>query len=160
MKRKDPAFLFYPEAFLVGTMDMTNEEVGIYIKLLCRQHANGNLNPRLMDGLPEAVLSKFRKDNQGNYYNTRLKTEMEKRRKYAESRRQNGSKGGRPKKHMDNNEKPYANHMQTICKPYENHTINKNQNKNKDINISNKEYEEDLEFNLKMFDQLKNKEWA
>ena len=68
---------------------------------------------------------------------------------------------------MDNNGKPYANHMQTICKPYEKHTINKNQNKNKDINISNKEYEEDLKkdaekrgLNMEMFDRLRNKEWA
>lgn len=142
-KGKDPAFLFYPEAFLVGTMDMTNEEVGIYIRLLCRQHQKGNIKPDLMEGLSPEVLSKFRKDNQGNYYNMRLKQEMDKRAKYAQSRRENGSKGGRPKKHMDSTEKPYGNHMQTICKPYENHTINKNRNKNKDINIkdiSNKDW--------------------
>lgn len=167
MKRKDPAFLFYSEAFLVGTMDMSDEEVGQYIRLLCRQHQKGEINPRFIDDLSEAVKSKFVKNRNGNYYNKRLLSEIEKRAKYAESRRQNGSKGGRPKKHMDNNEKPYANHMQTICKPYENHTINKNQNKNKDINISNKEYEEDLRkdaekrgLNMEMWEQLRNKEWA
>ena len=34
-QKRDPAFLFYPADFLIGTMDMTDEEVGIYIRLLC-----------------------------------------------------------------------------------------------------------------------------
>ena len=35
---KDPAFLFYSSDFLSGTMLMTDEEIGQYIKLLCLQH--------------------------------------------------------------------------------------------------------------------------
>ena len=130
-KKKDPAFLFYPADFLIGTMDMTDEEVGIYIRLLCRQHQKGNIAPdakingRLMSDLSDEILSKFRKDNQGNYYNKRLKAEIDKRRKYSESRRRNGSKGGRPKNHMDN-------HMETTSKaqgePCDNHTENENVN--------------------------------
>jgi uncharacterized protein YdaU (DUF1376 family) len=38
-----PAFQFYPQDFLVGTADMTPEEVGAYIRLLCYQWAKGSL---------------------------------------------------------------------------------------------------------------------
>lgn len=138
-QKRDPAFLFYPADFLIGTMDMTDEEVGIYIRLLCRQHQRGNIAPdakingRLMGDLSNEILSKFRKDSQGNYYNKRLKAEIDKRKKYSESRKRNGSKGGRPKKHMDN-------HMETTEKPqesaYDNHTENENVNENIYIIIS------------------------
>ena len=40
---KDPAFLFYPSDFLTGTMFMTDEQVGKYIRLLCAQHQKGHL---------------------------------------------------------------------------------------------------------------------
>ena len=40
---KDPAFLFYTSDFLTGTMFMTDEEVGVYIRLLCVQHQHGGL---------------------------------------------------------------------------------------------------------------------
>ena len=144
---KDPAFLFYPEAFLVGTMDMTNEEVGVYIRLLCRQHQKGHIPESRIKTVPEEVQSKFTKDENGLYYNERLDKEIEKRQKYTESRRNNGAKGGRPKNepygeptenHMDNH---MQNHMQTdrlsVAKPTENHIINRNRNINK--NINNKE---------------------
>jgi uncharacterized protein YdaU (DUF1376 family) len=39
-----PAFQFYPQDFLVGTADMSPEEVGVYIRLLCYQWSK--------DGLP------------------------------------------------------------------------------------------------------------
>ena len=130
-KGKDPAFLFYPSDFLIGTMDMTDEEVGIYIRLLCRQHQKGYIKPKFMENLSDEILSKFQQDKDGNYYNKRLKDEITKRTKYAESRKINGAKGGRPKKHMQN-------HMviksETITKPCENHTENENVNENENIN--------------------------
>lgn len=132
-KGKDPAFLFYPADFLIGTMDMTDEEVGKYIRLLCRQHQKGHIKPELMQGLSEEVLDKFQKDSKGNYYNKRLKDEIEKREKYAESRRQNGLKGGRPKKDMQNH---MQNHMVSTDKSTEKHTENENENKNEDINTN------------------------
>ncbi|MFQ7472758.1 MAG: conserved phage C-terminal domain-containing protein [Anaerovoracaceae bacterium] len=137
--KKDPAFLFYPADFLIGTMDMTDEEVGIYIRLLCRQHQKGNINPstkingQLMSDLSEEILSKFCKDNQGNYYNKRLKTEIDKRKKFTDSRKINGSKGGRPKKHMDKQEESYK---KPSGKPTQNHIENENENINIDIIIS------------------------
>lgn len=38
-----PSFQFYPADFLVGVAGMTNEQVGVYMKLLCYQWAKGAL---------------------------------------------------------------------------------------------------------------------
>ncbi len=127
VNNKDPAFLFYSSDFMIGTMDMTDEEVGKYIRLLCRQHLKGNIHPKFMGDLSEEILSKFVQDNQGNYYNKRLKHEIDRRRKYTESRRSNGCKGGRPSKAKgklnESTEKPYGY-------PCDNHTENVNENEN------------------------------
>lgn len=104
-KKKDPAFLFYPESFLVGVMDMTDEEVGQYIRMLCRQHQKGHIPAKVMERQEEAVQEKFSIDGQGKYYNKRLEYEMEQRRAFAERQEhrakvnsENGKKGGRPRK--------------------------------------------------------------
>lgn len=41
---KDPAFLFYSQDFYTGTVFMTDEQVGKFIRLLCLQHQTGHLN--------------------------------------------------------------------------------------------------------------------
>lgn len=91
---KDPAFLFYSSDFLSGTMLMSNEEVGIYIKLLCLQHQQGHLKEEdmLNMGASLKIFSKFKKDEEGNYYNERLEYEANKRKAYSESRRNNRNK--------------------------------------------------------------------
>lgn len=80
--RKDPAFLFYTEAFLTGIMFMTNEEVGIYIKLLCIQHQHGGLiDKATFNNITEnrpAVKAKFIEEEDG-FFNKRLMDEMHKR---------------------------------------------------------------------------------
>ena len=88
-KYKDPAFLFYPESFLVGVMDMTDEEVGQYIRLMCRQHQKGHLPNSVISKASEAVQEKFVQDENGRWYNKRLEKEIEKRAKYTQSRRKN-----------------------------------------------------------------------
>ena len=45
---KDPAVLFYTSDFLSGTFTMTNEQVGMYIRLLCLQHQKGKLSEKDM----------------------------------------------------------------------------------------------------------------
>ena len=42
-KRKAPAFQFYADDFLAGTSDMSAEEVGGYIRLLCHQWTKGGI---------------------------------------------------------------------------------------------------------------------
>lgn len=88
-KHKDPAFLFYPESFLVGVMDMTDEEVGQYIKLMCRQHQKGHLPDAIIEKAHEAVREKFVQDAEGKWYNERLELEIQKRAKWTASRRKN-----------------------------------------------------------------------
>jgi hypothetical protein len=108
---KDPAFLFYSSDFLTGTALMTDEQIGKYIKLLCYQHQKGHLTERDMLKIcsthDEDIFSKFEKDENGLYYNARLQQEVEKRKAYSESRRQN-----RIKKDMNNISKTYVKHME------------------------------------------------
>lgn len=146
---KDPAFLFYPEAFLSGVSDLTMEERGQYITMLCLQHAKGRLSEktiRLSVGLISVdVRLKFRLDENGFLYNERLEKETLKRENFANSRRENGKKGGRPSVKSienqivinDNNNEINDNAEKTtrfsVGYPKDNLPININRNINKDI---------------------------
>lgn len=81
---KDPAFLFYPSDFLTGTMFMSNEQVGIYIRLLASQHQHGGIISKIafnsMVSSNEIIREKFIETETG-FYNERLTTEMDKRNK-------------------------------------------------------------------------------
>lgn len=127
---KDPAFLFYSSDFLSGTMLMTDEEIGQYIKLLCLQHQKGHLKEKDMLNIcktyNEDIFSKFKKDEEGNYYNERLEYEANKRKAYSESRRNNRKK-----------KETYEKDMKNICNSYEQHMGNANANANRNINKNN-----------------------
>ena len=41
--RKAPAFQFYADDFLAGTLEMSQEEVGQFIRLLCHQWNRGSI---------------------------------------------------------------------------------------------------------------------
>ena len=82
---KDPAFLFYSSDFLTGTMFMTNEQVGLYIRLLCAQHQHGGrIDTNVLRTQCESitngslVYSKFEHDDTGSF-SLRLDEEMKKR---------------------------------------------------------------------------------
>ena len=127
----DPAVLFYTSDFLTGVIDMTMEERGQYITLLSYQHQKGHISIEtirlLVGNVSDKVLNHFKTDEEGLYFNSRMDKEKEARRKFTESRRQNGKKGGRPKKASG-----YPN-----SKARENHMGNEdeNENINKNINI-------------------------
>ena len=127
---KDPAFLFYSNDFLSGTMLMTDEEIGQYIKLLCLQHQKGHLKEKDMLNIcktyDEDIFSKFLKDEEGNYYNERLENETNKRKAYSESRRNNRRK-----------KETCEEDMKNICNSYEEHMENVNINENIIINKNN-----------------------
>ncbi len=93
MAQKDPAFLFYSQDFYVGTAFLTHEQTGKYIRLICAQHQHGRLSEAMVlqicGDLDLAVLSKFERDENSMYYNIRLETEIQKRKKFSESRREN-----------------------------------------------------------------------
>jgi len=106
---KDPAFLFYSQDFLVGTMTMSFEDKGKYITILSYMHQKGRMDHKsiclLVGSLSDELLSKFQIDEDQKYYNTRLEDESYKRSKFIESRIENGKKGGRKK---TNDDKAYA----------------------------------------------------
>lgn len=90
---KDPSVLLYTSDFLTGTMTMTDEQVGKYIRLLCLQHQKGRLSERDMLSVCREfdadVYDKFVKDDTGKYYNQRMETETTKRKAFSDSRRKN-----------------------------------------------------------------------
>lgn len=136
---KDPAFMLYSQDFLVGVSDLTMEERGQYITMLCLQHQKGHLTKKniqiAVGNVSEDVMSKFVKDENEMYYNETLETIINKREAYSQSRSENGKKGGRPKKEAQKNHN--ENQEKTICLPYvkayENHTENENVNVIKDV---------------------------
>lgn len=125
---KDPAFLFYSSDFLTGTSFLTNEQVGMYIRLLCHQHQNGHLKEKdilkICGSCDEDIFEKFEKDEQGLFFNSRLDTEINKRKAYSESRANNRKKKDIP------DEKPLTQEkdMLDISITYDNHMENKNEN--------------------------------
>lgn len=108
---KDPAVLFYTSDFLTGTMTMTNEQVGKYIRLLCLQHQKRRLSEKDMLHIcgtyDEDIYSKFIRDDAG-YYNERMDAEAEKRRNYSLSRSNNRNK----RQKGANISKSYVHHME------------------------------------------------
>lgn len=119
---KDPAFLFYPNDYLGGTMGMTFEQKGAYIDLLIFQFNNEHFTEEqakqvlsiCFAGAWQVLKNKFKKEGEF-YFNERLRTEVDKRKAYTESRRINAL---HPKKQR----KAYAKHMG-----------NENENENRDI---------------------------
>ena len=126
---KDPAFLFYSSDFLTGTMFMSDSQLGKYIKILCTQHQKGHLSEKDMLKIckryDKDIFEKFKKDDDGKYYNIRLEKEITKRKDYSKSR--------------SDNRKNKIN-FENICFSYVKHMENENENINvNDINII-KEY--------------------
>lgn len=94
--KKDPAFLFYPEAFVNGTAFMSHEQIGIYITLLANQHIHGHLSEkqilRLVGVLDEEVMAKFRTDSEGKWYNVKLDEEVARRKAYGSRQKELANK--------------------------------------------------------------------
>lgn len=113
---KDPAFLFYSQDFIVGVQTMDFEDRGKYITILAQMHQQGRMNEKtirfLVGSISDNLKSKFSIDKNGMWFNERLENESEKRNKFTESRRNNGLKGGRPKKEIKPNAKPKKNLME------------------------------------------------
>ena len=129
---KDPAFLFYPNDFDCATRFFTDEEVGIYLRLLIAQFQNGRLSEKHMNIICKTynkdIYLKFLRDINGLYYNERLENELIKRKEYSESR----SKNRKSKKDISNS---YDEHMENENESIINTlTINKNSNEIKDSN--------------------------
>jgi len=117
-QRKSPAFQFYADDFLAGTSEMTAEEVGGYVRLLCHQWSKGGIpndeeRAARMAGLMGSpsiryVLAKFALCDDGLLKNERLEQvradQAAFRAKQAESGRSGATK--RWQKHGDPNGDP------------------------------------------------------
>ena len=134
-RNKDPAVQFYTADFLVGVQDLTMEERGQYITLLCLQHQQGHLSEKLIKltigSISQDVLAKFEKDSEGMYYQHRMDEEIAKREAYLERQHNNGIKGGRPK----NN--PNETQTKPTGKPKRNPNDNPNNNPNESTRVDN-----------------------
>jgi uncharacterized protein YdaU (DUF1376 family) len=130
---KDPAFLFYPNDYIGGTMGMTFEEKGAYIEILMLQFNRGHMTShmigQLVGQLWESIKCKFVQDEEGLWYNIRLDQEKDKRMSFTQSRR-NNIKGlnqhtiGHMTSHMEN----------------ENEDVNRNINKVKIVDTQFEEF--------------------
>lgn len=146
---KDPAFLFYPNDWIGGTMGMTFEEKGAYMELLMLQFNRGHMTKhiigRTVGQLWDNIEDKFRKDDKGLYFNERLEIEKIKRKKYTESRHNNTLGVNQYTKNNENKEGHMTSHME---------------NENKDVFINNKEEKEILKnWKYEKSDFLKNEQW-
>lgn len=144
----DPAVLFYTSDFLTGVIDMNMEERGQYITLLCVQHQKGHLSEEtirlLVGSVSVNVLKHFQKDKFNNFFNKRMDEEKEKRRLFAESRRKNGLKGGRPKKPSAYPSGKPSGKARDNLMGNENDNENINKNINEDIYINTKNNKEEF----------------
>ena len=126
---KDPAFLFYSSDFLTGTMFLTDEQTGKFIRLLCVQHQKGRLREKDMLKIcktyDEDVFEMFTKDDENLFYNERLEVEVNRRKAYSESRRNNRKKKTTPTPKKTS--LTYDKHMETET---ETETVNKNKKEN------------------------------
>lgn len=111
---KDPAFLFYPGDWMGGTMTMSRHLKGCYMDLLIAQFNSGPLSLdqiKTLLGQDQAswtvLREKFKREvnSAGGevFFNERLVTEIEKRKRFIEKQSLNGSKGGRPPNKPKNN---------------------------------------------------------
>jgi len=139
---KDPAFLFYPGDWMGGTQWMTHEQKGCYMDLLILQYNTYHFTESqakqvlsiCFDLAWATIKDKFKQEGD-YYYNERLRIEVDKRRKFTESRRINASKKEIPVEEQQQ-EKAQAEHMPKHM-----------ENENKDIYIYNEFYDKELSDN-------------
>ena len=119
---KDPAFLFYPNDWLGGTMGMNFDSQGAYLTLLILQFNKGEFNEQqAMNTVGKErwieLKGKFETDGL-LFWNIRLKIEHEKRKKFSQHQRDNVNK-----RYQKDTKPP------TKLLPLENEDENRNENK-------------------------------
>lgn len=112
---KDPAFLFYPNDWIGGTLGMTFEEKGAYMELLMTQfnrgHMSGHMIGQVVGQSWDKIKDKFVKDEKGLWYNTRLEEEKMKRQKFTKSRNNNSSGKNQHTKNKNKIDEKEGGHM-------------------------------------------------
>ena len=106
--KASPAFQFYVDNFIEGTIEMTDGEVGLYMRLLCAQWTRGGL-PNSPDELLRfsrgsttvelnRVIRKFKVGEDGLLRNDRIEAEREKQRQWRDKSAQGGRKSAESRK--------------------------------------------------------------
>lgn len=134
---KDPAFLFYPNDWIGGTMGMTFEEKGAYMELLMLQFNRGHMTSHMIahvlgqgyGQLWDKIKDKFDIDESGLFYNKRLEMEQIKRKSFTDSRK-NNIKGKNQHSKQEENKGHIKGHMTSHME---------NEDENEDINKEGKE---------------------
>ena len=136
---KDPAFLFYPGDWLSGTMYLTHEQKGAYMDLLILQFNCG----KFTEAQAKQVLSicfdvawsmlkqKFKQEGDF-FFNERLSLEIEKRKSFTQSRRDNASGNKKPKSSSTKQQKKEKHMLE--------HMEDENENINRDEILINNDF--------------------
>ena len=95
---KPPAFQFYADDFLGGTITMSHAERGLYIQALCLQWTQGAIEREDLEALAGAVpvakvAAKFAVGEDGKLRNARMESEREKQSEYRAKQSGNGKAG-------------------------------------------------------------------
>jgi uncharacterized protein YdaU (DUF1376 family) len=129
MSKKPPAFQLYAQDFLTGVMYLTNEEIGIYIKMLCKQWTDDKIPKKRLGFLTGKDWELFSDElknkfvDMGDYLiNTRLEEERLKHENFKKKQSENGKKGGRPLKYK----KPNKSQKKPLEEEIENEIENEN----------------------------------
>ena len=130
---KPPAFQFYADDFLAGTVTMNFAQRGLYITLLCIQWNKGFVTPddiadlvgdgtAIAQPLANRVIAKFKVLSDGNYQNERMEIERKKQEIYRENKALTGLKGAEARWHSHStpNATPLANHGSPSPSPVSN----------------------------------------
>lgn len=140
---KDPAFLFYYDRFLSGTISMSDSEVGQYIRLMCIQANKGHITKKDMLHICKTsdneVCLKFAPLGDDKFANSILTEVLNQRKNFTESRR-NNRKG--KKQELVNN----------TSETHEKHVVNVNVNVNKDVidNLLKESFDENYFASIEM----------
>lgn len=117
-KSNSPAFQFYPSDFISGTIHMSPEEVGAYIRLLCYQWEHEAIPDETkilirITGAKKAtiteVLKKFTKSEKG-LINQRLKKSLDEQIEYRKKKSEAGKKGNQKRWEIDSKEVAKESH--------------------------------------------------
>lgn len=117
---KDPAFLFYPNDYIGGTMGMTFEQKGAYIELLMTQFNRGHMTNHMIGQVLgqgngqiwDMIKDKFIQDDEGKFYNVRLEIEQNKRKQFTDSRKNNRTGKNQYTKEGNHADGHMTNHME------------------------------------------------
>lgn len=113
---KDPAVLFYTTDFLASTYQLSDEQVGKFIRLLCIQHIHGRI---LKVDMPTADTEESKRlldlfvCDEGGYYNERMEEEILKRKSFCVSRQKNKTRV-KEKEQEAENEKPTDKELKKV----------------------------------------------